>query len=595
MILDNAEHLVEATAQFAFRLLAEAPSLTILVTSRQSLNIAGERLFPLAAIETPDSDTLHDALLDSPAVALFLDRARNARPDFILTPKNAPAIVRICQALEGMPLGIELAAARVVMQTPTQIEESLKQGLMALKSHLLGLSPRHRSLRASIQGSFDLLTAEQKTFFLCLSIFQGGWTVEAARSISDCEETQELLAELSHRSLLVLVEEEAAGIMRGSFLETIRQFALEQLSETALQTLASRHADYFLSLASNVDTDDYRTLLPVESEIENLLFALETGCIRSENSFWKGLSGALTFSYIRGNRSISTKWARRTLELIPIVSNIEMRIRLGYACYNLISYSGDAVASRQIANVMRRDSTTFDYKPGEIQADLIECFILTTERNYSKAIALCNLCVQSARAEGDVKLIRRGLSLLGWICSYYDKVSPYFSEGDSKQLLVEGVAASIESLSLTPELSCSATYLQLNLVSLLTKLERLDEAYSWLKLAQQSALNHRIPSMMIFTLTHECKIAFQQGNLEYAALFLGSFLASREQTGYLAINESSDIDHDVLSLPTRLDKPHYDALLLAGGRIPIEEILSFSLQSPPDLSPNGRILSELGS
>ena len=593
IILDNAEHLVEATAQFALRLLAEAPSLTILVTSRQSLNIAGERLFPLGAIETYDLDTPFKSLNDSPSVALFLDRARNARPDFILTPKNAPAIVRICQALEGMPLGIELAAARVVIQTPIQIEESLKQGLMALESHLHGFSIRHRSLRASIQGSFDLLTMEQKTFFLSLSIFQGGWTVEAARSVSNCEETQELLAELSHRSLLVIVEDEAIGIMRGSFLETIRQFALEKLSKTEFQALASRHANYFLTLASVVDNDDYLTFAPIEIELENLLLALETGSQAPDKLFWQGLCGSLTYSYVRGARRIALAWSKRTLELIPAIAEIEMRVRLGFACYNLISYSGNLALSRSIANEMRLDSAANHYESGVAMADLIESFVLTCESDFSGALLLSRSAIIRAKLDKNLMLVRRGLSLLGWICCSYIKIDSALDAVIKNQLLAEGEATTSEALAMVPEKSCSMTYNQLNLYSILSLEDRAEDAYAILKQTQKSALTSGATSMMIFSLFQECLIAAQKENLEYAAFFYGSYEALRERTGYISTNPNFDVVQTILSLSRQLGKQRYEALFLAGSQCSLVQVIALSLDAPPNFSPDGTLLSSL--
>jgi non-specific serine/threonine protein kinase len=287
LLLDNAEHLLDAVAALTLHLLEALPDMQILVTSRQRLDILGESLFPLSSLKSPTSDLPYDTLIEMPAAALFLDRAQRVRPDFILTDRSLPDFVQICRFLEGVPLALELAAARVTHQTLAGIAADLAANLLVLKSRQRGLSKRHQSLRATLQGSIDLLSPEQKEFFAALSVFQGGWT-------------EMLLEDLLVRSLVVATENAERGTIRYAFLETIRQFATELLSEEQRSRLIAEHRAYFLALAAEVWADDIRTLPPLDDESENLPIALERGWQQQDDTFWHGLIGALCYLFFRG-------------------------------------------------------------------------------------------------------------------------------------------------------------------------------------------------------------------------------------------------------------------------------------------------------
>jgi predicted ATPase len=227
LILDSTEHLTDAVASLALRLLEQVPDLHLLVTSRQLLEIPGEAVLALMPLETPYSPTSPEKLRDYPAVSLFVDRATNARPDFTLSARNAEAIAEICTRLEGIPLSLELAAARITSQTPGQIAHALRQSFTDLKSHQRGLSERHRSLRTVIETSLQLLPEEVRAFFFALALFQDGWTIEMAQTMTGCEWCEEFLQLLAAASLVERREDERLGVIRFSFRETVRQFALQ--------------------------------------------------------------------------------------------------------------------------------------------------------------------------------------------------------------------------------------------------------------------------------------------------------------------------------------------------------------------------------
>ena len=165
LILDNAEHMIPAVVSVVLRLLQSTADLNILVTSRQRLDLAGEVVYAVQPLDSPDQDTGARKIEEYASVALFVDRACNSRPDFVLTPRHTEPVRDICRRLEGMPLAIELAATHISNQSPRQIASSLSASVMNLSSNQRGISARHRSLRAAIQGSYDLLGPDMQSVF----------------------------------------------------------------------------------------------------------------------------------------------------------------------------------------------------------------------------------------------------------------------------------------------------------------------------------------------------------------------------------------------------------------------------------------------
>lgn len=249
LILDNAEHLVEAVAAFAAHLLAHAPSLACLVTSRQHLDLSGERAWPLTPLAVPEADASLESVRQNPAVALFADRARACRPDFAVTKAAAPHVAALVARLEGIPLALELAAARASSLTLREMQDALDNRLAFLAVRRRDLPARHRTLRAAMQWSLDLLSPDLQQFWTGLSVFRGGWTREAAQVVTQTPNVSEPLESLREQSLI-----EAHSIAeqtRFRLLESLREFADEQWTDDARKAARQRHAAYFLTLAED--------------------------------------------------------------------------------------------------------------------------------------------------------------------------------------------------------------------------------------------------------------------------------------------------------------------------------------------------------
>ncbi len=260
LLLDNFEHLAEAASTVA-ELLVVGPNLKILVTSRAALHVYGEHEFPVPPLAMPDSLSLPslEALSRYPALALFVQRAVAVKPDFELNRQNASAVTEICARLDGLPLAIELAAARVKVLSPASMRTRLTSRLQLLTGGALDMPQRHQTLRAAMDWSYDLLSPAEQMLFRRLSVFVSGCNLEAVEAVCDAKGDLHLdlldgMASMVDKSLAQPVEP-AKGESRFAMLETIREYAFEKLQASGEAPLTRRaHAAYCLVLAEEVAT-----------------------------------------------------------------------------------------------------------------------------------------------------------------------------------------------------------------------------------------------------------------------------------------------------------------------------------------------------
>jgi predicted ATPase/DNA-binding XRE family transcriptional regulator len=328
LIFDNCEHLVRASADLAERILRGCAGVQILATSREPLQIGGETALRVAPLSVPGSDFLGSAsIAQHAAVQLFLERAKTADPGLVLDDANAPAIARICRRVDGLPLAIELAAARTGMLNIEQLEERLLPHFQLLRGGDSTL-PRHQTLRATIEWSYNLLAPSERLLFRRLSVFSGGWDLEACERV--CWDAQggilDSLTDLTNKSL-VLTERRPGLPPRFRFLETIYEYACEQLTVSGEQgEMEARHFDYFAEFAASARTfgpEKTRWLDRLEAENDNfracfnraLSTASATGTPSSallEKAM--GMAGALVeYFYFRGHTAEVLDWLRKLL------------------------------------------------------------------------------------------------------------------------------------------------------------------------------------------------------------------------------------------------------------------------------------------
>lgn len=290
LVLDNCEHLITGCAQLADKLLSACSTLKILATSREALGLTGEIAWPVPILSLPNVQrmSLTDLLMQYEGIRLFVARAAAAEPEFTLNERNALSVAQVCQRLDGVPLAIELAAARIKMMTVEEIAKHLDDRFDLLTAGSRTALPRHRTLRAAIDWSYDLLSGPKRILFNRLSVFAGGFTLDAAEEVASGGEVTksqviDLLGQLIDRSLVIVAArpENADTDTRYGMLETIREYGREKLDEAAeTEQLRQRHCDFFIAFAEKADANlkgaqHLEWLDRLDAEHDNLRAALQ--------------------------------------------------------------------------------------------------------------------------------------------------------------------------------------------------------------------------------------------------------------------------------------------------------------------------------
>jgi predicted ATPase len=327
LVVDNCEHLIEAVAGLADRLLDSCPRLRILATSREGLGVEGEAKWPVPPLSAPEQEHMSSPMeLEAyESVRLFVERARGRDPAFSLSPENAISVAEICRRLEGIPLAIELAVARVGTLSLDQISDRLGGSLKLLTHGGRTALPRQQTLKGTLDWSHDLLSEAEKVLFRRLSVFAGGWTLEALEAVGSGEGIEvgkvlDLLSGLVEKSLVVARGSDQRGL-RYRLLETIRQYAREQIeAEGEAEEVLRRHAEFFLALAEEAGPglrgpEDVQWLERLEEEHDNMRAALSWTLERQETELGLRLAGALfRFWEAHGHFREGSRWLEKALE-----------------------------------------------------------------------------------------------------------------------------------------------------------------------------------------------------------------------------------------------------------------------------------------
>ena len=339
LIIDNCEHLLDPAASLITALLRQCPSLRVLATSQSRLNVAGEATWPVPPLTLPPAAEQDPLIVaESESAKLFCDRARLARPGFSLAEGNAAAVSEICRRLDGIPLALELAAARLNALTAGQLAARLDDRFRLLSGGSRGALPRHRTLQAAIEWSHDLLSEAERLCFRRLAVFAGGCTLEAAEAVLPgavvsgaglpAEDVFDTITALVDRSLLTT--EERYGSMRYGMLESVHQFARAQLAAAGeQQELSQRHLAWLIDYAGQADLDgpDQEAWLDLlEADLENIRAGLEWGLAQPGSEQALRLAGSLAlFWQVRGHASLGRRWL--TSALAAAGANADPKLR----------------------------------------------------------------------------------------------------------------------------------------------------------------------------------------------------------------------------------------------------------------------------
>ena len=496
LVLDNLEHLMRDEglgirnekdshpSSLILTLLARVPTLNCLVTSRQRLDIEGEREFsvpPLPTPSHPSSFIPHPlSLMTFASVQLFVDRAQTVRPDFRVTERNAPAVAALCQRLEGIPLAIELAAARVQVLTPSQMLEFLERRFDFLVSRRRDVTERHRTLRAAIDWSYSLLSPELQRFWRRLSVFREGWTLEAARALSadfgnglngfnsrlpqtnpfnpPKSQTAKsadsgVLDSLTHlRECSFITAAEAGGAMRYRMLETLRAYGWERLEESQeLEEIRTRHCSYFLLLAEAAETEQETWLGQLGAENENLRAALQWA-MESDGASALRLAGALgRFWEERGYWAEGRAALEQALQRSPDAP-LALRAKALRWAGHLAFRLGDFPQAQRWLEESLHLSRAANDRWGTANALNSLGGVAHAQGEYERARVLCEESLMLHRELGDKGGVAWALHYLGNIARYQgDYARAHTSYEESLTIRRElgdkrGIAFSLESL-----------------------------------------------------------------------------------------------------------------------------------------------------
>jgi len=633
LVLDNFEQLALPGAAMVQIMLQRLPDLTILVTSRQKLNIAGERELEVPPLAIPPQEakdgraSLPTSLMQFESVALFVDRAQSARADFQITPGNAAAVAQLVHWLEGVPLALELAAARSGVLSPSQIAQHLLEGdnRLDLADRRRGVSSRQSTLRATIAWSYDLLPPDVQRFFANLAVFRGGFTCESVQQI--CGEAQALyvLAQLRGASLvlfsdLALTKDSAP---RFRLLETLREFAADQLSPAEFEALRQRHAHYFLELAENIahssdlhSDAQSRQINFLEAETDNFREALGWLLRREPRAALRLATALMPLWEVRGYYSEGRRWIESALQSTPETSQLFEDSSLRAQALIAAGYLAFLEGNFDAARAHLEGGVVLSREIGDTQT-LISALkklgvLLINVADFEGALGFGRECLALNRSAGDERGIAEALQHLAFILTgrgdfsessglileslpTFRRLQDWRSVTLSLDMMAYAAAGGgdfeqaqrcwQEGLELARRLDDS--YLILKMLVCLSNLSRqsgaLDAARA--QLSESMILARRIESkwMLAYIIEGFAYVCVAEGEARRAAQLLGFSQAWREIIGNpLLPIFLPDYERRVALAREALGQNAFDAAWKAGQALPLAQALELAMQEPAE-------------
>ena len=631
VVLDNCEHLAEAAARLAEYLLASCPALVILTTSREALGVEGELSWQVPPLSLPavTSAPTASALASYNAVKLFEQRAQLVRPSFQITDENAAAVLTICQRLDGLPLAIELAAARMRILSATQLAERMDDIFAVLVGGARSAPPRHQALRATLDWSYDLLDADERATFRRLATFFGGFTLHAAERIAAGGDIRpnamlELLTRLADKSLLRV--EHAGGESRYFLLATIRDYARERLAEAAESDRARQaHLQYFIELVEDATTRIEQVeaaagrleveLDRLDAELPNLRRAFEFAQECGDPVASLRIAGPLDrYAYLRGRYHEVRQWmdaavtsspdapaglrakallgggrlALLQCDYAPAVRRLEAALRL----YRELGAARGIASSLQVLGSVAREQGRYA-RAVELHTESLAiaeaagdrwavasahgylAFASWLQRDFGRAAEEAGTALMKFRDLGDVEGAAWSLISLGTVARY---------QGDAERavvLLTESLALS-EGIGFREGIAWSVEQL-----GLLAAVDGDPAAIGMLRrsLELHSELRDRWRMSSVFE--DLAAIALAQGHPPQAARLLGAAEALRETIGTV-IAPCERLQHNQTTKAVRaaLGDEAFDAALRQGQLASMDELTAdLPSANPPEPPP----------
>ena len=597
LVLDNFEQILAAAPSIA-ELLIGCPWLKLLVTSRAPLRIRQERQIPVAPLAVPDLIHLPDveSVATYSAVRLFMERAQAVKSDFVLTQQTAPSVVALCARLDGLPLAIELISSRVKLFSPSALLERLHGRLMLQSDGLRDIEPRHRTLNAAIEWSYQLLSVEEQTLLRRLSVFVGGWTLDATGAV--CLEHLNLsvfdgLASLLDKNL-VKQETQSDDEPRFQMLETIREYALGQLAASGEESALQRqHADYFLALAetthpplTGVETGLWWDRLEVEHP--NLRAALTWSRTQADRETELRLSLALVgFWHRRGHISEGSGWLADALTRtegaareLPTATYHRLRAKALDALGTFMVFRGDLDSAQPLYEECLRLFQELEDSAGIAETLGDYGMLFVQSREYVRAEALLNESQVLWRELGSTGGMAGGFLFLGNLA---------YAQGQ----ITQAGAAWEEGLAL-----CRAENFTWNASILLTQLamvtqEEGDYQRAGAQLTESLTILREMRERWQTAYTLEvfaCLAAAQgpssedgQSSLRRSARLFGAAEILRETTASQVLTFLQDFnERGIASLRAQLDEASLKIAWAEGRAMTLDQVVAYALDDTPN-------------
>jgi predicted ATPase/class 3 adenylate cyclase len=578
LILDNCEHLVETCAILVDGFLRNCPESKILASSREALGIHGETVYQVPPLALPDPNTLDAQTISrSEAVQLFVERAAAVKTGFRLNDNNISAVAQISQQLDGMPLAIELAAARVGMLTPQQIATRLDDRFRLLTGGNRAALPRQQTLRSLIDWSYDLLPEEERLLFRRFSVFVGSWSLEAAEALSPELDTLSLLAGLVQKSLVIADESMEESATRYRFLETIRQYAREKLENNGeTPEISNRHARFFSRLAEeaepylNVGPENIYWLRILEKEHGNLRGALDWCLSGGDMLLGMQMAGSLTFFWFRqDHHSEGRNYLEQALkanEQAPKHVSAKLFVSIGTLAYLQQDLEAAFEAFQKGARLYRKVHDPANL--GMALAFYGGILGMLHPSRYQEAVSLCNEALDLLRKIDDKPRLAQALNFSGEMFRWrgdYEK---------SKTAYEECLLLARESGDLFRE---AMMYQNLGYVAIR------EGDYKRAKvLCSQGirlALEVKSASQVAATIMTMAGVYMYLSSPEKGAHLMGAGEAMLDLTGvFLQPADKIEIEHYQRDLKERLSDTAYEMAVLEGRQMNMEEVIAAALE-----------------
>ncbi len=465
LILDNCEHLRAACAALAQHLLEHCPDVLVLATSREPLNVPDETVWLVPSLSLPDRDSFTSSIAESEAVQMFIARASEALPDFHIDDGNAATIAQICRRLDGIPLALELAAARVKLLDVVQIAARLDDSLQLLTRGSYAAAPRHQTLRATLDWSYQLLQPRERTLFIRLAVFAGGFTLEAVEAICADESASlnpnaealhvadmlDVLANLVDKSLVMIAKRTTGEAVRYRLLEPIRQYALEALRKAEAEAvIRDRYLAYFVEFAEQAEMQlksksQLLWLRRLEKDHDNLRAAL-AWCAQdaSRNVVGLRLAKALhLFWQRRGYWSEGRRWLQQTVANYdarrnPQTSSGDLYLARAIVAEGWLAYSqGDYGGTRESLERGLDLAQALDDPVTVALALGLQAQLTSYAGNVADALLLSEAGVASARRSGERWTLAWADHIHGMILYRRDEAAARVALDESERLFRE--------------------------------------------------------------------------------------------------------------------------------------------------------------